>query len=88
MTLSLFPVFFLAGLVRDGLGCLYYQFVSSKEPKKAKAKKAGTTAFSIELFDLFVIMTIAKMGWPLSLGIAYAFGTALGTYLAIMLRRE
>ena len=88
MTLGLYPVFFSAGLVRDGLGCLYYQFVSSKEPKKVRAKKSGTTAFTIEIFDLFVIMTIAKMGWPIALGIAYAFGTALGTYLAVMLRRE
>lgn len=83
MTLFLFPVFFLAGLVRDALGCLYYQLVG-----KDKAKKAAGTAFSIELFDLFVIMTIAKMGWPVALGIAYAFGTALGTYLAIQYRRK
>ena len=82
MTPFLFPVFFLAGLVRDALGCRYYQFVS-----KDKAKMAGGTAFSIELFDLFVIMTIAKMGWPIALGIAYAFGTAFGTYLAVRYRR-
>lgn len=88
MTLSLFPVFFLAGLVRDGLGCLYYQHVSSAKPKKKKARSAAGTAFSIELFDLFVLMTIAKMGWPVALGIAYAFGTALGTYLVIRYRRD
>lgn len=83
MTLSLFPVFFLAGLVRDGLGCLYYQLVG-----RDKAKKAAGTAFGIELFDLLVIATIAKMGWPIALGISYALGTALGTYLAIRYRRK
>jgi len=83
MTPSLYVAFFLAGLVRDGLGCRYYQAVSADW-----AGRASGTAFTIELFDLFVIMTIAKMGWPIALGIAYAFGTALGTFLAVKYRRK
>lgn len=78
MTPYLLPVYFCTGLVRDALGCLYYLAVS-----KEKAKKAGLLAGGIELFDLLVIVSIAKMGWPLELGVAYAFGTALGTYMVI-----
>ena len=79
----LLPAFFGAGLIRDGLGCMYYICVS-----KERAKRTAGLAFGIELFDLLVIAGIAKMGWPIKLGIAYAIGTALGNYLVIQYNRR
>ena len=81
----MFPLaclYFAVGLVRDGMAALYYLSISKRQDWWASGLAGALT-----LFDLVIIVAVVKSNRPL-LAVAYAAGTAAGTFFALRIRRR
>ena len=75
-------LYFGAGLLRDALGTLYYRAISDRWDWSASGLAGGIT-----LYDIVVLAALLRE-WSLSLAIAYAAGCAVGTIVALRIRRK
>lgn len=80
--MSLLLLYFGAGLLRDALGTWYYRAISERWDWSASGLAGGIT-----LYDLLVLAALLKE-WNLWLALAYSAGTAVGTLMALRIRKR
>lgn len=73
-------IYFVAGMVRDGLTVLYYRSVSLRW-----VLSASTISGLITFYDYLVIVNLI-VSQSIPAVIAYGAGTALGTYIAMRIK--
>lgn len=71
----------LLGIAREFLVCRYYLAVSGR-----KAFLGSGISLGIGLLDLFIVAKI-MLDQNLGMAVGYVLGEALGTYLAVKLRK-